>query len=341
MSNQEKNPSGVFHGVHDIRVDNLPFPEVTADAVLIKVAMAGICGSDIHFYHQPMVPEGSVLGHEFCGTIVEVGTNVTEFSIGTRVVVNPTIQGTGLGSNPGGFADYVLINNAKLGIDVFPIPETISDEQGAMMEPLSVGLSAVNLAQVKTSDNVVIFGAGTIGLTVLASLGALDVKNVVISDISDARLEIARTLGAKYTFNPIKDGDISVFLKETFGKTSNLFYQKEIPNVQVVFDCAGVPAIFAQGIEILAPKGQYIVLAIYSKKAEIDPLSLVNCMLSIKGILAFSSAEMQQAIELVAAGKIDLTPIVSHRFALSKLPEAFEVQADSKLSVKVLVRPGS
>lgn len=179
MSNLEKNPSGVFHGVHDIRVDYLPIPNVTADAVLIKVAVAGVCGSDIHFYHQDMVSEGSVLGHEFSGTIVAVGANLSEFSKGTRVVVNPAIQGIGLGTKPGGFANYVLVDNARLGVNIFPIPEAISDEQGAMMEPLSVGLSGVNAAQVSSSDNIVIFGAGTIGLSVLASLTALGPQKLV------------------------------------------------------------------------------------------------------------------------------------------------------------------
>lgn len=336
---QEKNLSGVFYGVHDIRVDQLAMPEISNRAILIKVAAAGICGSDLHFYNAGNVPVGSVLGHEFAGTIVEMGKSVKNLAIGLRVVVNPNIAGTGIGLTPGGFAEYVLIDQVQVGHNVFPIPYNISDEQGAMIEPLSVAIAAVKLAEFRAADNMLIHGAGTIGLATLASLLALGAKNIVVSDISEARLAIARTLGATHTFNPTTDGDITDFLKRTYGTQQVILTNEEVPNLQVVFDCAGVPAVLSESIENLAPNGKLIILAVYKEKANMDAMLIMLKMLTIKGTFGFTPQDMQEAIDLVAAEKVDLLPLVTHRFPLQELPQAFEMQANPELAVKVLVTP--
>ena len=176
--NQEKNLQGVFHGVHDIRVDESSRPKNTDDGVIIKVSKAGICGSDIHFYHSEIVPPGSVLGHEFTGVINEVGQNVKGLSPGMRVVVNPMVNGIGLGLKPSGFANYIHVENAARNVNVIPIPENISKEQGALIEPLTVGYAGVNLVAVKKETNAIVFGAGTIGLATIASLASKGVKTL-------------------------------------------------------------------------------------------------------------------------------------------------------------------
>ena len=333
-----KNLIGVFHGVHDIRVDESTKPTCEDTGVVIKVKKAGICGSDLHFYHAPIVPVGSVLGHEFIGVIEEVGNKVADLEVGMRVVVNPMIAGTGLGISPGGFANYVHIDNAVINVNVLPIPDSISKEQGALIEPLTVGYAGVCIANVSDETNAMVFGTGTIGLSTIASLNAKGVKTIIASDISDKRLEMAKDLGATITYNPATAKiSLNDFLIQELGSTPSMFGQP-IPNLHAAFECSGVPSVFNNALGALGRKGSLVILAAYSKSIDVDINNVVLLKaLSIHGSFAYSSQEMLEVIELVSSGKVDLTSIVTHEFPLQQLPEAFETQANSQISVKVLV----
>ncbi|NMM47845.1 zinc-dependent alcohol dehydrogenase [Marinigracilibium pacificum] len=334
---KDSNPSGVFRGVHDVRVESMDVPVPGDDSVIIKVEMTGICGTDLHIYHEGLVPEGSVLGHEFSGELINVGKNVIDMNVGDRVVVNPMINGTGLGLSPGGFARYVKIDNAKLNSNLFIIPDKITSEKGALVEPLSVGLAAINHTNLNKDDNILVSGCGTIGLVTIAGLKAKGYENIIASDISEKRLELAKKLGAKMTYNPKSDGDLGDVISEKFGMVDSLNYAGQLPNLNAAFECTGVSAIFKQITEVLAPDAKLTVLAIYRKPTEFDPNNVVYKRLNIKGSLFYSADDFLEAIKLMETGKLDISPIVSHHFPLSKLPEAFEVQADSSQSVKVMV----
>ncbi|OMP31680.1 zinc-binding dehydrogenase [Mangrovimonas sp. DI 80] len=334
---KEANPSGVFHDVHDIRVLDKEVPEITDDSVIIKVEMTGICGTDLHIYHEGLVPQGSVLGHEFCGELVEVGKDVKDLKVGDRVVVNPMYNGVGLGPSPGGFAKFVKIDKAKANHNIYVIPDTISSEKGALVEPFCVGLAAINKTQLTAKDNVLVSGCGTIGLVTIAGLKSKGVENIIASDISEKRLELAKTLGAKYTFNPKTDGSLKDKVTELFGSVMALDYSGKLPNLTAAFECSGVSALFGQCLELLAPDGKLTVLAIYSKDMTISPNHVVYKRLQIRGSLFYSNEDFLEAIDLMDKGIVDLTPIVSHHFPLTDLPKAFEVQSDSSQSVKVIV----
>lgn len=331
------NPSGVFHGVHDIRVDENPTPEISPDSVIIEVEMTGICGTDLHIYHEGLVPPGSVLGHEFGGKIVETGKDVKDLKTGERVVVNPMSNGVGLGVSPGGFAQYVKIDKAKKNFNVFPIPDGIDSEKAALVEPFSVGLSGINRTPLDPDDSVLVNGCGTIGLTTIAGLKSKGINNIIASDISEARLELARTLGAKYTFNPSAGGELKLLIVKHFGEVDSLRYVGKLPRLNAVFECSGVGPVMQQAFQLLAPDGNLTVVAIYSKEIALDPNLIVYKRLNIRGSLFYTPEDFLEAIDLMNSGKVDLTPIVSHHFPLNELPQAFEVQADSSRSVKVIV----
>ena len=334
---KSSNPSGVFHDIHDIRVEDKESPQISDDSVIIKVEMTGICGTDLHIYHEGLVPPGSVLGHEFCGELIDVGGDVKDLKTGERVVVNPMINGVGLGLSPGGFARYVKVDKASVNSNIFKIPESITSEKGALIEPLSVGLAAINKTDLKKTDNVLVTGCGTIGLVTIAGLKAKGIKNIVASDISEKRLELAKTLGASHTFNPKSDGDLKDLITDNFGTVGSLNYAGELPNLNAAFECSGVSPLLKQSMELLAPDGNLTVLAIYSKEMTVDPNNMVYKRLNVKGSLFYTSEDFLEAIDLMDTGKVDLSPIVSHHFPLNELPEAFKVQADSSKSVKVIV----
>ncbi len=332
-----KNPSGVFHKVHDIRVEERDSPTITNDSVIIQVEMTGVCGTDLHIYHEGLVPPGSVIGHEFCGQIVEKGDDVKDLNVGDRVVVNPMHNGVGLGLSPGGFARYVRIDQARKDVNIFTIPESINSEKGSLIEPLTVCLSAINNTDFKPTDNVLVTGCGTIGLSTISALKSKGVTNIVASDISERRLELAKKMGAKYTFNPKTDGDLKVFLENEFGTVPSLNYAGDLPNLNTAFECSGISPILQQVADMMAPDGNLTVIAIYSQEMTLDPNTIVYKRLKIVGSLFYANEDFQEAIDLVSSGKVDLTPIVSHQFPLDQLTKAFEVQADSSQSVKVIV----
>ncbi|WP_224488110.1 zinc-dependent alcohol dehydrogenase [Robertkochia flava] len=333
---KEINPSGVFHGVHDIRVDEMKSPGLSENSVIINVEMTGICGTDLHIYHEGLVPPGSVLGHEFCGAIIEKGSSIAGMNVGDRVVVNPMINGTGLGMSPGGFARYVKIDNAMRDSNIFVIPDSLSSEMGALVEPMSVGLAAINKTALRPDDNILVSGCGTIGLVTIAGLKSKGYRNIVASDMSVKRLELAKKLGAKFTFNPKTDGDLKDLIVQEFGTVGSLNYSGELPNLNAAFECTGVSPVLRQTLGLLAPDAKLTVLAIYSKPMELDPNEVVYKRLDVKGSLFYSGADFKEAIRLMDEG-LDITPIVSHHFSLNELPHAFEVQADSSKSVKVMV----
>lgn len=333
---ENKNPSGVFHGVHDIRVDEMDAPQLSEKSVIIKVEMTGICGTDLHIYHEGLVPPGSVLGHEFCGTIIEKGEQVANLEVGERVVVNPMINGTGLGLSPGGFARYVKIDNAVKNQNLFSIPDSLSSEMGALIEPMTVGLAAINKTALSTDDNILVSGCGTIGLVTIAGLKQKGYKNIIASDISEKRLELAKQLGAAITFNPKTDGDLKDLIVNTYGTVNSLNYSGELPGLNAAFECTGVSAVLQQVVSLLAPDAKLTVLAIYSKPMELDPNEIVYKRLDIKGSLFYTGNDFKEAIAMMDAG-LDITPIISHHFSLADLPQAFQVQADSSKSVKVVV----
>ncbi|MUP46686.1 hypothetical protein E0K83_13155 [Gramella sp. BOM4] len=334
---KDLNPSGVFKGVHDIQVEERQSPGLDSNSIIIQVEKAGICGTDLHIYHEGLVPPGSVLGHEFCGGIIEIGNEVKGFKKGERVVVNPMINGTGLGLSPGGFARYVKIENPVKNSNIFTIPDSITSEKGALIEPFSVGLAGVNITKLEKEDSILVAGCGTIGLVTIAALKSKGYQQIIASDISEIRLELAKNLGAKFLFNPSKNGDLAEMIAKNFGEVDSLNYSGKLPKLNAVFECSGVGPVFRQMLDLLAPDGKMTVLAIYGKELEMDPNSIVYKRINLKGSLFYTSEDFLEAIELTQSGKVDLTPIISHQFPLEDLPKAFEIQADSSKSVKVIV----
>jgi len=186
--------------------------------VLVKVAAAGICGSNLTYVKvggvgAPMI-EPIGLGHELSGRIHRVGDNVRDLQPGTRVIVNPMGNGNAIGNGmvDGAFAPLLRVCNATLGDSIHPIPDHLSFENAALAEPLSVVLHAVNRAEVDEQSKAVVFGAGPIGLSIVLWLHRKGLKNIVVVDMSDQRLERAKALGADVTINPSRDN-----LSDTMG----------------------------------------------------------------------------------------------------------------------------
>ncbi|HEX7819265.1 MAG TPA: zinc-binding dehydrogenase [Sphingobium sp.] len=327
-----------LHGAGDITPGTDDMPDIGPRDVLIRVAVCGICGTDLSFYRHGSAPSGAILGHEFSGRIDAVGEEVSGVTIGQRVVVNPMSNALGLGRVAGAFAQYVRLAGADVGSNLFSLPDSISDEMGALIEPFAVALHAVNRAAVTAEDRAVIFGAGTIGLCVLTALKARGVRDVLVIDLSDRRLDLARRMGASDVHNPA-NGNPLAFIRAHYGEESVRYMSEPLALASVAFDCAGALAALRDMTRALAAKGRLVLVADPHDHGLPDLRLVMLRELTVIGALAYET-EFPDVIDLLDRGVIDLSPLVTHRFPLGEIAEAFRVQLDPDKAVKVLVLTG-
>ena len=320
-------------------------PEPGADEVLVRVEMCGICGSDMHLYRTNahrgpgllrVTAEGyEIPGHEYSGVIERVGARVTGWQAGDRVV----------GVTGGGaFAEWVPVpvNPWQL----VRIPEGVSFDEAATTEPLADALQMVRLAQVAPGENVVVFGVGIIGLGVIQTLRALDVPvgQILAIDVSAARLDMALEVGASHAVNP-RDADVVDLAGNACGRVATIFPPMNPPDIAVVFDCAGYlkhmqgPPPLQTALDLLRPTGgRVICFGAYEGHVTLDLTCLIEKQVRIIGSMGYAPEELGQALELMASGKIDRRKLISSRFRLSQISEAFATQGDGR-AIKVLVTP--
>lgn len=311
------------------------------DEVCIQVGYTGICGTDMHIYHGVMdqrVAIPQIIGHEMSGTVVEVGAAVKDHAVGDRVVVRPldycgdcpacdaghshvchNLKFMGIDS-PGAFQSYWTVKARTL----HALPENVSLKQGALIEPLSVACHDVSRARVQAGEKAVVIGGGPIGqlvALVAKSMGA----EVMISEVSEARLKFAQERGIK-TVNPMSE-DIEAAVKEwTNGKGAD-----------AVFEVSGVAAAVETMTQIAAVRGRICMVAIHSQKPAVDLFQFFWKELELVGARVYEAADFDQAIELVASGKIDVDSFISSVTSLNDIGSAFASMDNNPAGMKALV----
>jgi L-iditol 2-dehydrogenase len=331
-------------------------PALQRDEVLVRVAAAGICGSDVHIYEWtpgydfliPHLPQ--VLGHEFAGEIVAVGDDVRAFRPGERVtsetgrvcrrclyctrgqaILCP--QRTAYGriglERRGAMTSHVVVPEECL----HRVPRGVSLEEAAMSEPAAVALGAVRVAAIDPAEPVVIFGPGPIGLLVLAMCRALGAGPVVVvGHASDAkRLATARRMGAAETVSAGR-GEADALTRCVMDLTGGV-------GAAVVFEASGAPAAAAAGLALLRKGGEMVLVGIYPAPLQLDATrELVRQMKSIRGSYGGSSLDFDRVLTLMAAKRVDVTPLISEVLPLSEAARGFELLRH-KDAFKVLLRP--
>jgi len=269
-----KMKAAIYYGPGDMRLEEIERPKPGDEGILVKVRAAGICGTDLHCYKQlyATYKPGIVLGHENAGDVVEVGANIQDVKVGDRVFATALlpcfecefckrkeyykcVSPKGLGGIMklnGGFAEYLWVPVVLLNRNVFKLTETMSYQDGALIEPIAVGARAANKVEPQTDDVVVILGAGIIGLSTLAQLKALGVFKVIVSDISEKRLQAAKELGATLIVNPTEEDVVKRVMEETSGKGAD-----------IVVEAAGQPVTFLQSIDMVRRGGKIGLVAGY------------------------------------------------------------------------------
>jgi (R,R)-butanediol dehydrogenase / meso-butanediol dehydrogenase / diacetyl reductase len=340
--------AAVFKGVEDIQVEEVPAPEAGAGDIVVRVHACGICGSDLHTYqHGSFVQPGQVMGHEFVGEVVQVGNEVEGVAVGDRVTASPVVPcmecarckegrynlcgvawATGIAyGRPGGFAEFVQIPSAVPGENVFVLGQEVSDEGGALVEPLAVAVHAVRLVEPVEGKTALVLGLGTIGLQVVQVLRARGAGRIIGLDLSTTRIQAASDLGAEAL-------DVSAGAADVLAGALG-----EGDEIDVVFECSGAPAAAAAALEHVRAGGTIVVLGLYDDPVTFDPTALVQREIRLQGSIAYTSEDFREAVRLLSTGEAEVGPLVTHRKPLEQIGDAFSVQLQKDESIKVLVTP--
>jgi len=333
--------AAVYYGPRDVRFEEVATPTLEKGDVLLRVRACGICGSDLHTYRHgmfetlgaPVESGGRVMGHEFCGEVAEVSGEVSGVKLGDQVCC------VGMGGN----AEYYRVPGMMIPA-LLPVPEGVSLEEAATAEPLATSLHAVNLAAPADGETHVIMGAGIIGLGVLQVLKATTSVKTIVMDLSDRRLEMARQLGADLVVNAGRD-DPTQKVMELVGSEQVSFMPSPMGTADTVYDCAGLPLNFTgtpvlqHAITMTRQNGKLVVVSIFEKPVELEVNVLVRKGITLFGSWAWSLDEFRQGLELLASGKVDRKPLITHRFPLEQAREAYETQLNAEEAIKVLLVP--
>ena len=335
----------VYRGPRSLAVEEIDRPGFHPDEVLLHVDATGICGSDVHGYlglTGRRIPP-MIMGHEFCGTVAEVGAEVSGFRAGDRAAVVPVLacgscrfcrEGHenlctdrrlfGVMACNGSMAEYLNVP-ARL---LHRMPGGMRPEIGAMVEPAAVALHAASRAGAQLEGAaVMVVGAGPIGLLLVGMVKQWRPRLVVVSDLSDRRLDLARRMGADATVNPSSQEVGTALSEQTGGE-----------GVDVSFEAVGAAPAVEQALAVLRPRGSCVWVGNSQRVVPVDMQAGVTRELSILGSYVYTPTEFGEALQLLARGALDVRPIISRTVALERGPEMFAALADPSAGlVKVVL----
>lgn len=342
-----------WHGRGDLRLDEVPEPpEPGPGEALVEVAYAGICGTDLHEYahgpnlirEQPHPMTGVrppvTLGHEFSGRVVALGSPVPGIETGTRVAVDPCLRcgtcrwcrhgeyhicakGGSVGlASPGAFAPLVTVPAYGL----VPVPDGVSDQLAALAEPLAVGLHAVRRAGVQPGDNVLVLGAGPIGIAVLMALGLAGTAGIYVSEPAPGRAKVAAEIGATEVFDPA----VTDVRREVFLRTGRI-------GPDVVVEATGRPELVELAVRTVRRGGRAVLAGISDGAASLPLKQIVPFERTVLGTLGYNF-DIPRVLDLIAAARFDPSPLLTGVYPLSRGLDAFG-DLGSGSHLKILLDP--
>ncbi|KAF9768926.1 hypothetical protein IL306_013718 [Fusarium sp. DS 682] len=346
-----------FHGQQDVRLEEIPLPSLDENSVRISPKFCGICGTDVHEYlggnnliPKPGTPHGITgetspltLGHEFSGIVEEVGSKVTRLQKGDRVCVQPIIYDNECGSCKRGLVNC-CDKNGFIGLSgwggglcettvvpqdaVKKLPDNVSLEVGALVEPLAVGWHAIKISPYKEGDSAFVVGGGPIGLAVVQALIGRGCKNIILSEVSSKRREFAKKFGAHHVFDPTKDDIVAEVKKLTGGSGAD-----------VGFDAAGSQHAIDAAFDCLKARAVLVNIAVWEKRAQLNMNQIVFRERSYVGCATYALGDFEEVIEALSNGKITPEGMITKVIKMDKVvEEGFQTLINDKDNhVKILV----
>ena len=324
--------AGIYKAANTVQVEARPMSEIGATDVLLRNLRGGICGTDINIvkYGTEMgIRFEQEFGHEFAGIVEAIGADVKDVEIGMFVAVNPITAkraGRRYSLEAGGFSQYVVIEDAAINYNLFPLSENVTPEEGALVEPMSVGCHGAFSVKPQIGENIV-------GLSAAAMLIGEGITNVAVVDMVDWRLEKAKEIGAK-TVDTSKVS-LAEGLGEIFG-TVNV-YGVELPNVDAFVDAAGAAPLFKQVMDIAKPYTRIAVIAVYKDEVPVSLIKVMSMEIQIVGASGYTTEDILRVIDHLNNKKTPISTIVTQVYPLSEIQTAFDTAIEAKDSIKVIV----
>ena len=330
------NPSAVLYAAGDLRIEDRPEPKPADREVLVEIAAVGICGSDVHYYDHGrigsyIVVDPMIVGHESAGVIIDVGSAVDKSRIGQLVALEPGVPcrsctqclagrynmcpNVRFFATPpidGSISRLVTIDEAF----AHPAPESLTAEQAAMAEPVSVGVWAARKTFVGPGDRVLVTGAGPVGLYAAQVARAFGAQQVTITDVSEFRLSKATELGLR----SVQAGDA---IAEKF---------------DVLLECSGAQPALTAGMQTLAPAGRVALIGMGADTVSIDVPLVQGRELVISGVFRYANT-YPLALQLIASGAVNVSDVISHRFSLAETEQALTIAKHDPRALKAMVLP--
>jgi threonine dehydrogenase-like Zn-dependent dehydrogenase len=337
-----------------LTIEELPDPRPKSGQALTKVLACGICGSDLHLLQHgerqmalgaemrasqppdpmaphPLDPHGStVMGHEFCCEVVELGPDTSQLAVGDRVVCVPGVfDETGVHSigfssvYPGGYAELMVLNDLL----ALKVPNGLPSHLAALTEPLAVGIHAVNKSGIARSDAAVVIGCGPVGLAVIADLTMKGVGTIVAADLSPRRRQLAAQLGAHEVVDPSAEPVIEAWRRVDGARPL------------VIFEAVGVPGMLDAAM-LMAPKGsRIVVVGVCMEEDRVRPLIGIGKELNLQFVLGYTPEEFAHSLHALAEGATDLAALVTGTVGIDDVPRSFSDLANPEAHAKILVCP--
>ena len=305
--------AAVTRGTQQIQVEDVPTPEPGPNQVLIKIKYSAICGSDVHRFQYGMMNSGSIMGHEYIGEVVQLGSDVTLLNEGDRVVSGGgespegvparsaadrySARTMGLKAPPqGGFAEYIVLDEWRPLV----IPKNVSDELAVLAEPASIAVHAVRTSKFSIGDSVVVMGAGPIGLLTMQVLNAAGAGAVYVSEPATARADAARVLGATIVMNPTEEDVVSKVLEISGG-----------PGVPIAFDAAAAQPTLQQGLEMVRRGGQVLVVSMAWENVDLLTVEWIGREVEMKASYGSQPIDWRTVLNLMERGLLSEQAMVT------------------------------
>lgn len=337
---------GMYYNNNDVRIEEMPIPEIGSKDLLVKVMACGICGSDVmEWYRVKKAP--LALGHELTGKIVEVGKDVEGYKPGERIFSThhipcnrchyclsghetacETFQ-TKNNFYPGGFAEYLRISGESLATGTLKLPQGISYEQGSFIEPLGTVIRGLRKIDLQPGDSVIILGSGIAGLLNIKLAKALGAGRIMATDVNNYRLEAAKRFGAEYVFYA-HENITSLIRKVNEGRLADK-----------VIVCTGALSATSQALQSVDKGGTVLFFAVPQpgEKLNIDFNPYWRNDISFKTTYGATPLDNKQALELIKAGNIRVEDMITHKLALEEIVRGFRLASEGKECLKVIIKP--
>ena len=337
---------GMYYNNSDVRVEHMPVPAIGDGDLLMEVNASGICGSDImEWYRIQKAP--LVLGHEVTGTVIEVGKNVGEYQVGDRIfsthhvscdVCHYCINGHHTACetfhaennfDPGGFAEYLRITGKSITKGTLKLPDEVSYEQGAFIEPLGTVARGARAAEVQPGDNMLVLGSGLVGLLHIKLARALGAGRIIATDVHDSRLRFAEKVGADHTIDA--RANVPSLVREV----------NEGHLVDKVIVCTGALSAAGQALKSVGKGGTVLFFAVPKpdEYIKVDINAFWRDDISIKVSYGAAPTDNEEALALISAGKVIVTDMITHRLSLDDIHDGFRLASEGAESLKVMIEP--